>query len=959
MWRLDALRVDADFRRSGAGTVLLCWEGSDEVTITGSDGVGDGLLLERDDALEAVLGALEAVREGSGAGLYVVARAGLGKTSVLDVARHAGARAGLRVTSAIGSAMEVGLPFGLIDQALVGLGGSGVVDALLSGQAPGDSVARLYRTFRWLSERAVREPLLMVLDDLHWSDPDSLALLGFVCRRLAACRLVVLGALRPEPDPAQALVNELVAKVHASVVALGALSPEGSVAVLENALPGLDRAARDRVVSGCAGTPLLLKAAAAALAAGGSLPSLSVDGAFGSALLLERFSGAGADAFAYVRAASVLGVRFSPSYAGALSGLSQDVWQAAHARLMRAGLLQEQGSRSARFVHPLFARALLESQSASERERAHAAAFRLLVAQGEPDAIAAEHAHAALLIGDPLAVEITARAGRVALAQGALDAACAHLAHAVELAGDGASAELLLDDASALAARAQIDDAGRVCERLLERSDVSHAVRAHALALLARTTVLASRPADAEQLYEHAAREAALVDPATEAAVLADAASNCFMVSPLPWTLDVISRALSLLPDDDSRREPLEFTSAFIKLMGGDPAGEEPVLLTARRLLDRHDERDDGFWWTTVNAMGALKLLEDLDAVTRLFERAFDHATKGDAPILIEALSVAYSETVARLGRMREALELLERSVELSDQPVLPWTEIAFAVVLSELDRENEAEPHVAALRSVCTNAPASYNAAIALWLCVLDARRFLADGEPDRASTTMLRAAEIARLTGWRHPLIVPWAGLGIGAHISAGRIDRAKDLIADLEQVSEPLRCRWPRAVAMLGRAQLAAIEARHDDADELFDQALSAFAELPFALDHAEALIAYGSHLRRTGRPRDAREPLARALEITERAGAQRVARLAQAELAASGGRRRRRGEDPRELTAQEHRVAALAANGMTNAQIAGALHLSPKTVGHHLEHIYAKLGISSRRELLRQRDDHVQL
>jgi len=47
-----------------------------------------------------------------------------------------------------------------------------------------------------------------------------------------------------------------------------------------------------------------------------------------------------------------------------------------------------------------------------------------------------------------------------------------------------------------------------------------------------------------------------------------------------------------------------------------------------------------------------------------------------------------------------------------------------------------------------------------------------------------------------------------------------------------------------------------------------------------------------------------------------------------------------------------VASYAADGMTNAQIAAALHLSPKTVGHHLEHIYTKLDIRSRRELIRR-------
>jgi DNA-binding NarL/FixJ family response regulator len=120
------------------------------------------------------------------------------------------------------------------------------------------------------------------------------------------------------------------------------------------------------------------------------------------------------------------------------------------------------------------------------------------------------------------------------------------------------------------------------------------------------------------------------------------------------------------------------------------------------------------------------------------------------------------------------------------------------------------------------------------------------------------------------------------------------------------------------------------------------------------YAEALLDHGAYLRRSGRPRLAREPIARALELSEAASAERLARLARPELAAAGGRRRRRASDSRELTAQEQRVASCAAEGMSNAQIAAALQLSSKTVGHHLQHIYAKLDIHSRRELIRRAD-----
>lgn len=123
----------------------------------------------------------------------------------------------------------------------------------------------------------------------------------------------------------------------------------------------------------------------------------------------------------------------------------------------------------------------------------------------------------------------------------------------------------------------------------------------------------------------------------------------------------------------------------------------------------------------------------------------------------------------------------------------------------------------------------------------------------------------------------------------------------------------------------------------------------AELP--LYSAEALIAYGAFLRRARRPLEARARLREALALAESAGSFRLARRAQAELAAAGGRRARRAP-PEVLTSREHQVLELAAEGRSNAEIAAALFISAKTVEHHLESIYRKLGISSRRSLIKR-------
>jgi DNA-binding CsgD family transcriptional regulator len=356
-----------------------------------------------------------------------------------------------------------------------------------------------------------------------------------------------------------------------------------------------------------------------------------------------------------------------------------------------------------------------------------------------------------------------------------------------------------------------------------------------------------------------------------------------------------------------------------------------------------------------VHALNICKVLEDFDRAGSIFSREYEEAVAAGAPVLMSGLAVAYADVLLRMGRLEQALELVERTSALSDRRIQPWSDLAAAVLLSELGADERARPHIDALRGFQAELPDGQYAIVALWLHLLDARAALAAGRAAEASELMESAAGIAELGGRIEPCLVPWAGVGLESHLRAKRPDRAKRLLEELTLSASTLPSRWPQAVIALGEAGLAATEGAREDVDERFAAAVALFAALGQPLEHAQALITFGMQLRRSGRPRDAREPLASALDICERAGAERLARLARAELAASGGRRRRRGEDGSALTAQERRVAALAAEGLANGEIATALHLSPKTVSSHLQHVYAKLGMHSRRELIRRAEE----
>src|SRR5262249_32218690 len=127
-------------------------------------------------------------------------------------------------------------------------------------------------------------------------------------------------------------------------------------------------------------------------------------------------------------------------------------------------------------------------------------------------------------------------------------------------------------------------------------------------------------------------------------------------------------------------------------------------------------------------------------------------------------------------------------------------------------------------------------------------------------------------------------------------------------------------------------------------LLRESVDLLAESEARLEHARAVVDLGAALRRANQRVEAREQLPEGLDLALRIGAFGLAGQANEEIAATGGRRRnvlRTGLDA--LTPSERRVAQLAADGMTNKEIAQTLFITIKTVEVHLNHVYRKLEI----------------
>jgi DNA-binding NarL/FixJ family response regulator len=135
-----------------------------------------------------------------------------------------------------------------------------------------------------------------------------------------------------------------------------------------------------------------------------------------------------------------------------------------------------------------------------------------------------------------------------------------------------------------------------------------------------------------------------------------------------------------------------------------------------------------------------------------------------------------------------------------------------------------------------------------------------------------------------------------------------------------------------------------------EQLVREAVATLAASGAGVEHARALVDLGAALRRTNHRIEARERLRAGVDLARRVGAIGLAERANEEIAATGARPRKvlqTGLDA--LTASERRVAQLAAEGLSNKEIAQTLFVTIKTVEVHLSHVYRKLEISSRAQL----------
>ena len=231
-------------------------------------------------------------------------------------------------------------------------------------------------------------------------------------------------------------------------------------------------------------------------------------------------------------------------------------------------------------------------------------------------------------------------------------------------------------------------------------------------------------------------------------------------------------------------------------------------------------------------------------------------------------------------------------------------------------------------------------------WFRLYRGRVRIETGSPERGVEELLHVGETVRLVPYDNPSSVPWRSwVAEGLRL----LDRNEEARA-LAEEELALARRWGDPYAIGASLRVLGLVEGGAAGVVLLQEAVELLAGSEARLEHARALVDLGAALRRANQRTEARERLREGVDLAGLIGAFGLAERANEEIAATGARPRKvlqTGIDA--LTASERRVAQLAADGMSNKEIAQALFITIKTVEVHLSHAYRKLEISSRAQL----------
>lgn len=793
--------------------------------------------------------------------------------------------------------------------------------ATVEGNAVSMGIASVFRAL------AQEGPVLVAVDDVQWIDQGSAAMLAFAARRLESDDVRFLLTSRAASTSVTDVLGDSLSQMEIGPLSLGAIR-HMLIERLELRLP---RGLLHRVLEASLGNPLF------ALEIGRALTGRDGSDSGRELPLPDRLEG-----LIGPRVAD-LPIRLrTPLLAVALSDdlrltqLAALVGQASLDDCIDAGLLRVEHDRV--FAsHPLLAAAVRKRSRAGERRRLHLALADVVVGEER------QARHLAEGTNEPDEV----LAGRV-------EAAARHASQR----GAVGDALMLADYALALTPETStragdrlVDVAAYACAAGDEQRTLD-LLRPHVGTFLQPTTNARARlllieipggTANSTEIREHLerAQEEAADDPALQASVMASAAgiSACSWVEAIA-DAEVLAqgalRAARLVGSDISQSVfwALAWTRILRGLSVDDLDAETPPSLSLSE--DLWESRDRA---RAVRQMWRGELAQARRELTELVQLA-DQLGQGSASLV---LRLHVCELELRTGNWAAAERIVDEWDPADVEALAPAADRCRALLAAGRGDAGGVEVWAAATALE----PGQENARWHL----LEANR--ARGMAALLARDPARAAEFLRAT-WVHtrdegvddPGAFPVAPDLVEALVELGELEEAAAVLERLAKLSEEQDHAWGLATSTRCRGLLSFSAGDVEAGAAALEEAAAAYDRLGLRFDRARSFLALGRALRRRrkwGAARAALENAAVAFDELESSG---WADAARSELDRVGGRR----PTPEGgLTPAEHRAATLAAEGLSNKEIAQALVVGIATVEAHLSHAYAKLGVRSRSQL----------
>jgi DNA-binding CsgD family transcriptional regulator len=904
-------------------------------------------LLGRRRECAALDGALADARSRRSATLVITGEPGSGKTALLDYVRASAADFQVVRCSGVESEMELahaGLHqlcssmLGRRDQlpepqrqALQAALGLTVAPAAPDRFLVGLAVLSL------VAMAADEQPLLCLVDDAQWLDQASLQTLAFVARRLAAEPIAVVFALR---DAAR-----LQDVAGLPTLFLRGLDKSDAHQLLASAVHApLDEYVRDRIVAEAHGNPLALQELPRGfspdqLAGGFAIPDASSVAARIEHSFLRRVESLPRDTqlLLLVAAAEPVGDMSLLWRAAQQLGISTEA-----AIPAEAAELVEFGARI-RFRHPLVRSAIYHAAEPSDRRTVHRALAQATDASTDPDRLAWHRAHAAVGPDEDVALELERSATR-ARARAGLAAAAAFHERAAALTLDPGRRRTRYLTAAEAKLQAGAPESARELLRAASSGPLSDLQRARADLLAAQIAFAVNRGSEAPPLLLKAARQLEGLNAPQARETYLDALFAATFAGRLATGVtarDVAEAARAATPaTQPPRPADLLLDGLAIRFTQGYAAAKAPLQRAVRAFSAGGLAPEDDIRWLWLACTCAAELWDDENWYTlsaRYLTRVREAGALSELPLALSHRAVV----LVFAGELTDVAALVDETRTVSEaigSHLVPYGDLLLAAWQgNEPDVEQLAE---ASNREARQRGEGIGVGVIASALALM----YNSVGRLPEAMT----AATVA--SAFPDDLVSSYWGLIelVEATARAGERDRAQVALQTLSITTSASGTNWALGIEARCRALLAG----GVEADELYREAIERLDHTRIRTELARTHLLYGTWLRRQQRRQDARAQLRLAHDMFSAMPAEaRAGHVAQELRAAGDSVRRRTTETNAELTTHEAQIARLACDGLSNLEIGARLFLSPRTVEWHLGNVFAKLGITSRRELNR--------